>query len=69
MNKTGDIDRRNKLCLERIQIETQKLPYCHTDQRRRELTVRLQQINYEIELTYENKSIHDGGAGKQKAAS
>jgi len=50
------IDRRNELCLQRIKIETEQLPYAHTDQRRRELMARLQQIEYEIKLTYEDQS-------------
>lgn len=63
MTYSGNVELRNKLCLERVKIDTEKLPYCHNDQRLRELKARLLQIDYEIEQTYENQPEQRRDAG------
>lgn len=55
MSDLGFVSQRNKLCLERIKIETEQLPYSHNQQRREQLMARLQQIEHEIKQTYETQ--------------
>lgn len=52
MTVVGNVQRRNTLCRERVRIEAELLPMCQNEQRRREYITRLQQIEYEIGLTY-----------------
>ena len=52
MSVLNNLDQRNLLCLERIKIETEQLPFCHAFERRKTLEKRLQQIEHEIKQTY-----------------
>ena len=56
MSVLDNLDKRNLLCLERIKIETEQLPFCHVFERRQTLEQRLQQIEHEIKQTYETES-------------
>lgn len=58
-----NIERRNELCMERVKIHTQQLPYCHSAERRSELDARLLVIDNEIKQTYENQPEQPRDAG------
>ncbi len=56
MSVLDNLEQRNLLCLERIKIETEQLPFCYSFERRKTLERRLQQIEHEIKQTYETES-------------
>ncbi len=52
MNASGDVDRRNVLCLERARIQAELMPECQNPIKLKRFEERLLEIEQEIKSTY-----------------